>query len=83
MSYKKLKSGTDVRGIASSLGGNTVDLTQEAISEISYAFVVWFVNKFAKASNDLKISVGHDSRITADSISSSVINASASSGLER
>lgn len=81
MSYKKLKSGTDVRGIASSLGGNAVDLTQEAVSDISYAFVVWFVNKFAKASNDLKISIGHDSRITADSISSSVIDALVESGV--
>ncbi len=81
MSYLKLKSGTDVRGFASDLGGNKVDLTDEAIYDIANAFVVWFTNKFNRSSNELKIAVGHDSRITADRISSKVFEALIESGV--
>ena len=48
MDYSSLKSGTDIRGIASDLGGKTVNLTDEAVYDISSAFVVWYVNKFSK-----------------------------------
>jgi len=81
MSYLKLKSGTDIRGFASDLGGNKIDLTDEAIYDISNAFVVWFTNKFNKSSNELKIAVGHDSRITADRICSKVFEALVESGV--
>ncbi len=81
MSYLKLKSGTDIRGFASELGGNTVDLTDKAIFDITNAFVVWFTNKFNKASNELTIAVGHDSRITANRISTKVFEALIQSGV--
>ncbi len=68
MNYKFLKSGTDVRGIASDLGGKAVELTDKAVYDIMAAFAVWCVNKFSKPANELKIALGHDSRITADRI---------------
>ncbi len=68
MDYSFLKSGTDIRGIASDLGGKTVELTNEAVLDISSAFVSFVVNRLNKPSNELKISLGHDSRITADRI---------------
>ena len=68
MEYSFLKSGTDIRGIASDLGGKTVELTNEAVLDISSAFVSFVVNRLNKPSNELKISLGHDSRITADRI---------------
>ena len=46
MEYMFLKSGTDVRGIASDLGGKAVELTDKAVYDISAAFAVWCVNKF-------------------------------------
>ena len=81
MNYMFLKSGTDVRGIASDLGGKAVELTNEAVYDISAAFVVWCVNKFSKASNELKIALGHDSRITADIISEQVKSALTNAGV--
>ena len=42
MDYKFLKSGTDIRGIASDLGGNTIQLDDRTVKDIISAFVVWY-----------------------------------------
>lgn len=75
MSYKELKSGTDVRGIASDLGGKTVNLTDEAVYDITSAFATFVANKYGKKTNELTIAVGHDSRISAYRISLQVVSA--------
>ena len=80
MSYLELKSGTDVRGFASEKGGNTVNLTEQAVFDITNAFIFWFCNKNNVSPKDLKISVGHDSRITAEIIKAQVLKAITSSG---
>ncbi|MBO4733852.1 MAG: phosphomannomutase/phosphoglucomutase [Clostridia bacterium] len=72
MDYGFLKSGTDIRGIASDLGGKNIELTDDAVKDITAAFVVWYINKFEKNPENLKISLGHDSRITADRICAAV-----------
>ncbi len=81
MNYKFLKSGTDVRGIASDLGGKAVELTDKAVYDIMAAFVVWCVNKFSKPANELKIALGHDSRITADRIAAAAKSALTAAGV--
>ena len=58
-----LKSGTDVRGIAI---GENITLTDEAVRDISRAFVRWLNIKSGKTS--FKIAVGNDSRISANRI---------------
>ncbi len=75
MDYSFLKSGSDIRGVATALGGNEVQLTSEAIFDISSAFVLWLSNRYNKPTNSLKIAIGHDSRITADSITDTVTKA--------
>lgn len=80
MSYLELKSGTDVRGFASDKGGNTVNLTEKAVYDITGAFIFWFCQKNGIAAEELKISVGHDSRITAEIIKAQVIKAITNSG---
>ena len=75
MSYKELKSGTDVRGIASDLGGKTVNLTDEAVYDITSAFATFVANKYGKKTNELTLAVGHDSRISAYRISLQVVSA--------
>ena len=75
MSYKDFKSGTDVRGIASDLGGKTVNLTDEAVYDITSAFATFVANKYGKKTNELTIAVGHDSRISAYRISLQVVSA--------
>lgn len=81
MSYKCLKSGTDIRGVATDLGGNSVNLTEQAVFDITSAFVVWYVNKFEVDPADLKIAVGRDSRITGPKIANKVIEALKNSGV--
>ena len=81
MDYMYLKSGTDVRGIASDLGGKAVELDNTTVYDITAAFVVWCVNKFSKGANELKIAIGHDSRITADRISGCVKDALVNAGV--
>ena len=74
---KTLKSGTDVRGKA--LGEN-ITLTDEAVSAITKAFCFWLTRKFKL--NELRVAVGHDSRLTAAHISSVVNTALISSGAD-
>lgn len=81
MSYNELKSGTDIRGIASDLGGKTVNLTDEAVYDIITAFVVWYTNKFSVDPATLKIAVGRDSRITGERIAKKVTEALINSGV--
>lgn len=81
MDYSLLKSGTDIRGVATEKGGNDVNLTPIAIYEITTAFVEWVVNKYGGDITRLKIAVGHDSRITSENISEIVKLAIIKSGV--
>ncbi|MBR6902894.1 MAG: phosphomannomutase/phosphoglucomutase, partial [Clostridia bacterium] len=81
MDYSFLKSGTDIRGYASELGGKKIELTDEAVEDIISAFVVWYINRFDKDPEKLKIALGHDSRITADRICNATKKALVNSGV--
>ena len=81
MSYSVLKSGTDIRGIASDLGGKEVNLTAEAVYDITAAFVVWYINKYDKNPTEMRVAVGHDSRITGEAISAKVKEALTKAGV--
>ena len=41
MDYSKLKSGTDIRGVAVEGAGEPVTLTDEVVETIAAAFLVW------------------------------------------
>ncbi len=79
--YNELKSGTDIRGVASPLGGNRVNLTEEAVYDITSAFVVWYCNKFSVDCNELKFGLGRDSRITGCAIADTVARALTDAGV--
>ena len=81
MDYNSLKSGTDIRGVASDKGGKQVNLTAEAVYDISAAFVVWYVNKYKKSPSELIFAVGHDSRITGVDIAENVKKAFINAGV--
>lgn len=74
MNYNELKSGTDIRGVASDLGGKTVNLSDDAIRDITAAFIIWVAEKTGKAPSELKIAIGHDSRITAERIKTAALS---------
>ena len=63
--FKKLKSGTDVRGIAVN-AVSEITLTNEAVDRICKAFVKWLTLKTGKTR--FKIAIGNDSRISAERI---------------
>lgn len=81
MSYSVLKSGTDIRGIASDLGGKEVNLTDKAVYDITAAFAVWYINKYDKNPSEMIVAVGHDSRITGEAISGKVKEALTGAGV--
>ena len=74
MVYNELKSGTDIRGVASDKGGKTVNLTAAAVCDITSAFIVWLCEKTSKRADELKIAIGHDSRITAEEIKTNAVS---------
>ncbi|MBQ2712376.1 MAG: phosphomannomutase/phosphoglucomutase [Clostridia bacterium] len=77
MDWKKLKSGTDIRGTAI---GENILLTDEAVTGAAKAFYAFVREKTGK--NALRITVGHDSRISAERIKRAVIDALVSCGAE-
>lgn len=75
----KLKSGTDVRGVAVETEIEKVELTDEAVEKICIAFAKWIKNKEQK--DNIKISVGHDSRISANRIKNVAVNTFKNEGM--
>ncbi len=63
----KLKSGSDVRGVAlPGVEGEEVNLTDDVIRRICNAFIVWLYKRYDIV-NPI-ISIGHDSRLSAERI---------------
>ena len=80
--YRSLKSGTDIRGIASDgVPGQPVTLTDDVILTIARAFAQWLCTRRSKPGPALTVSVGHDSRISADRIKNGVIKGLTEAGI--
>lgn len=77
----KLQNGSDVRGVAvEGVEGQPVNLTGEAVNKIAGSFVRWLAAKIGKKPEELKIGVGHDSRISAPALKSQVLQGIVSHG---
>ncbi len=73
MDLLHFKSGTDIRGIASEgVPNQPIDLTDEVIEKIATGYLVWCEKKTGKKASELKLAMGHDSRISADRISTAL-----------
>ena len=71
--YKKLKSGSDIRGTATDgVIGEEIELTDKAIFDLTIGFCKWLKENNYQGN---KIAVGHDSRISAQRIKNQVISA--------
>ena len=73
MNYLKFKSGSDIRGYALGDENNPLFMTDDMIIRTTAAFCAFLSRKTGK--NELKISVGHDCRLSAPRIKSAVISA--------
>lgn len=72
--YLKLQNGSDVRGVAmEGIEGEHVNLTPEIAKHIAAAFVEFAAEKCGKAAAEIKVSVGHDSRLTAGAMKAGVL----------
>ena len=81
LDFKKLKSGTDVRGVAlEGVPGEEVNLTDEAVTGIMKAFCAWAAQRCGK--EKLTIAIGHDSRLSAGRISACAVKAVTESGCD-
>lgn len=82
MKLMHLKSGTDVRGVAIATEKYPViQLTDDAVKAISGAFIDFLCKKTGKSAEELTVSVGHDSRISAMRIKDAVISEISSMGV--
>lgn len=77
----QLQNGSDIRGVALAVpGGKPVNLTPEAVEVIAAAFARWLAGqKGGKA--PLRIGVGHDSRLTADTLTQATLRGLVSQGV--
>ena len=81
--YKKFKSGTDIRGIAAEgVENEHINLTDDVIKAMTNGFLVWFCDKYNKPADKITVSVGHDSRISADRIKNAVISVLVKKGVK-
>ena len=72
--YLKLQNGSDVRSVAlEGIEGEAVNLTPEIAKYIAAAFAEYLAEKCGKEQRELTISVGHDSRLSADMLKNGVL----------
>ncbi|KAK5795157.1 uncharacterized protein LOC108486934 isoform X1 [Gossypium arboreum] len=80
----KLQNGSDIRGVAVSVvEGEPVSLTEPVTEAIAAGFAAWLLDKKkVDASRKLRVSIGHDSRISAQKLQDAVSRGIASAGLD-
>ncbi len=80
INWLKLESGSDIRGIAIAGDDQDIELTEEVVEKIGKAFAFWLGDKSGIKSSDLKIGIGHDSRLSADKLSGALSTGIRSAG---
>ena len=78
MDYSKFKSGSDIRGYALGDESNPLFMSDEMVMKSAFGFLKWLKNKTGK--ENPCVSVGHDSRLSAERIKNAVIKALISNG---
>jgi phosphomannomutase len=77
--FKKLQNGSDVRGVAIQTEQEALNLTPEIAAQIARGFGDWLSARTGKSLSGLKIGVGHDSRLTAETLKGGVFSGLAAS----
>ncbi len=72
--YSRLKSGTDIRGVAcDGIEGQSVNLTDDVVRGSAKGFINFLSKKLNREQTGLTLAVGRDSRITGEHIAGIVI----------
>ena len=78
---KKLANGSDVRGVAvEGVADEPVTLSADAANVITSGFLTFLAGRTGKARKDLRVAVGHDSRISARTLRHAVLEALTAAG---
>ncbi|KAL1195474.1 hypothetical protein V5N11_030747 [Cardamine amara subsp. amara] len=81
--FLKLQNGSDIRGVAvTGVEGEPVSLPEPVTEAIAAAFGQWLSHKKKDESRRLRVSVGHDSRISAQTLLEAVSRGLGISGLD-
>ncbi len=81
MDYKKLQNGSDIRGVAlEGVENQNVNLTEKACKDIGRGFAVWLKEKTGK--ENLRVSVGRDSRLSGEKLSDWICSSMTEQGLD-
>ncbi|KAJ8512176.1 hypothetical protein OPV22_002610 [Ensete ventricosum] len=82
--FLKLQNGSDIRGVAvAGVEGEPVNLTEPVAEAIAAAFAEWLLEKKnPNESRRLRVSIGHDSRISAKKLQDAVSRGLAGAGLD-
>ena len=74
LELKKLQNGSDIRGVAmEGIEGESINLGSGEAAALTRGFVLWLEEKTGKSASEMRVSVGHDSRISADSLKETLI----------
>ena len=73
--FKKLQNGSDIRGVAlEGVKGEAVNLNRDAGWRLMKGFADYLARTTGKKKENLVVSVGHDSRLSAESLKEAVID---------
>ncbi len=71
--WSYLKSGSDIRGNASTYKSSPPNLTPEMVKALGYSFALWLAENLGTTPDTLNIAVGHDARTTSPSLAQAAI----------
>ena len=71
--WLKLQNGSDIRGVAlEGVAGQPITLHDPVIRSIGCAFAQWLAQRLGKPVEQLRISIGHDSRVSAEQFKTAI-----------
>ncbi|MGA1408646.1 MAG: phosphomannomutase/phosphoglucomutase [Prochlorotrichaceae cyanobacterium] len=77
--WKKLQNGSDIRGVAlEGVVDEPVNLTPEVVQRLGQAFAFWLIDRLGKSGDQLRVSVGRDSRLSGPQLMDAVMTGLAS-----
>ena len=74
LDLNRLQNGSDIRGVSmEGVEGEPVTLGSNEAKALTRGFILWLQEKTGKHTADMRVSVGHDSRLSADALKETLI----------
>lgn len=83
LNLKALQNGSDIRGIAmDGVDGEKPNLTDREARLLTRGFILWLCQKSGKEPTGMRLSIGHDSRLSAEMLKNAAIDEAVCDGAE-